>query len=153
MCGEQTYVKPDVYLSDISSSILMLIQEDKTVAMQSSTGTTPQLIAEVIGTFQRNNRMRRGAKLDPLKEMVFPGIAMYGTAPIFYLIPVTEELSEAVILGRAPTVKTVVKEYIPDIPRMNRRTEEGMMPLDNRVIIVQCYEAFKRFIPADSFLE
>ncbi|KAF8520569.1 hypothetical protein JB92DRAFT_2895097 [Gautieria morchelliformis] len=137
MCGEQTYAKPDVYLSDISSNILMLIQEDKTVAMQSSTGVTPQLIAEAISTFQHNNRMRRGAKLDPPKEMVFPGIVMHGTAPIFYLIPVTEELSEAVILGRAPTFKTV----------------EGMMPLDNRVIIVQCYEAFERFIPADGFLE
>ncbi|KAF8509046.1 hypothetical protein JB92DRAFT_2832125 [Gautieria morchelliformis] len=141
MCGEETYAEPDVYLSDHSSSILMLIQEDKT------------LIAEAIGAFQYNNKLRREAKLPHLKEMIFPGIIMHGTAPVFYLIPVTEELSEAVMRGRPPTIETVVKEYIPDVLRMNKQRSEGMMPLDNRVIIVKCYEAFKRFIHTDSFFE
>ncbi|KAF8482309.1 hypothetical protein JB92DRAFT_2764334 [Gautieria morchelliformis] len=151
MCGESTYAKPGVYLSDSSSSILMLLQEDKTV--KNTADAIPQLITEVIGAFQYNNGLRRKAKLPPLKEMIIPGILMHGTAPEFYLIPVTEELSKAVILGRPPTIETVVKEYIPEVPRMDMRTPEGMMPLDNRVIIVKCYEAFKRFIPADSFFE
>ncbi|KAF8532517.1 hypothetical protein JB92DRAFT_2688132, partial [Gautieria morchelliformis] len=151
MCGEETYANPGVYLSDSSSSMLMLIQENKTV--EKNLDVTPQLIAEAISAFQHNNLLRRKAKLPHLKEMIFPGIIMHGTAPEFYLIPVTQELSEAVILGRPPTIKTVVKEYIPDVPRMNKRRLEGMMPLDNRVIIVKCYEAFKRFIPADGFFQ
>ncbi|KAF8523851.1 hypothetical protein JB92DRAFT_2827225 [Gautieria morchelliformis] len=100
MCGEETYAKPDVYLSDSSSSILMLLQEDKTV--KNTSDVTPQLITEVIGAFQYNNRLRRKAKLPRLKEMIIPGIVMHGTAPAFYLILDTEELSEAVILGRPP---------------------------------------------------
>ncbi|KAF8474570.1 hypothetical protein JB92DRAFT_3134653 [Gautieria morchelliformis] len=133
MCGEETYAKPDVYLSDSSSSILMLLQEDKTV--------------------KNTSDVEEKAKLPRLKEMIIPGIVMHGTAPAFYLILDTEELSEAVILGRPPTIKTVVKEYIPEVLRMDKQTSEGMMPLDNRVIIVKCYEAFKRLIPADSFFE
>ncbi|KAF8532158.1 hypothetical protein JB92DRAFT_3104240 [Gautieria morchelliformis] len=64
MCEVETYAKPDIYLSDSFSSILMLLQEDKTV--KNTSDVTPQLIAEAIGPFQHNNRLRRGAKLPHL---------------------------------------------------------------------------------------
>jgi hypothetical protein len=66
--------------------------------------------------------------------------------PSFFKIPVTHELTRCVEYGTFPLTPTVVIGHVPDIPRPNRRFSEGMKPLDNRRAILQCYEAFKKFI-------
>ena len=71
---------------------------------------------------------------------------MTGTSPSFFKIPVTQDLSRSVERGQFPPTPTVVTGHVPDLPRPNRRFSEGMKPLDNRRSILQCYEAFKRFI-------
>ena len=71
---------------------------------------------------------------------------MTGTSPSFFMIPITQDLSRSVERGQFPPTPTVVTGHVPDLPRPNRRFSEGMKPLDNRRSILQCYEAFKRFI-------
>lgn len=71
---------------------------------------------------------------------------MLGTAPSFFKIPVTEELSHNVAHGENPTAPTIVTGYIPNMPRPKHRIYEGMKPLDNRHVILQCFEAFKKFV-------
>jgi hypothetical protein len=68
---------------------------------------------------------------------------MIGTNPIFYKITVTAELSTAVQQGTYPPTETRVLRYIAMLPR---RQSLGMRPLENRVEILACLEAFKQFV-------
>lgn len=74
------------------------------------------------------------------------GIIMIGTSPMFYRIPITTELITHLQIGERPPTETVVLSHVPTIPRLDRRLSEGMKPLDNRKAILQCYEAFKKFL-------
>ncbi|KAI0285415.1 hypothetical protein BGY98DRAFT_945822 [Russula aff. rugulosa BPL654] len=76
---------------------------------------------------------------NPLISKVMPGIVMDGTMPTFYKIPITPELVTAVESGECPEQETIVYAYRPEVPR----PEEGMKPLDNRHIILPCFESFQ----------
>ena len=71
---------------------------------------------------------------------------MIGTAPIFYRIPVTMALLQAAATASYPYEETIVLRYIPPVPHQHRYRSDGMGPLDNRRIILQCFEAFKAVI-------
>lgn len=101
----------------------------------------PQLIAEVIAAFQTNNYERR--RLFGQGHKVMSGTIL---TPVFYKVPVTNELAKSVTLGQYPPTRTVVYAHLPPVPRPACRLDEGMRPLDNRAIILSCYEAFKRFV-------
>jgi hypothetical protein len=75
--------------------------------------------------------------------MVIPGITMTGTFPKFYKIKVTKDLDHCVQYGRFPAVQTIVYRHTPRVPR---RRSDGMRPLDNRELILRCYEAFRRVV-------
>ena len=79
---------------------------------------------------------------NPVASKIMPGIVMDGTMPTFYKIPITDELVRAVESGEKPNLETVVHVYVPEV----QRPEEGMKPLDNRVIILSCFEAFKQLL-------
>lgn len=144
ICGENRHAKTDVCILD-DNDILLLIQEDKRHLDNSD--PEAQLIAEAIAAFYANNQTRmRTLGLPILPSKLIPGITMKGTAPTFYKVPVTTTLVNAVATGMYPTQETVVYAHIPDIPRPARRWSEGMRPLDNRRIILSCYEAFKSFV-------
>lgn len=144
-CGEVKHAKPDVcIINRDANDIILLVQEDKRFGGDGE--AHPQLIAEAIAAFQDMNSRRRAVGLDPLVSKVIPGIIMVGTSPSFFKIPVTHELTRCVEYGTFPLTTTVVIGHVPDIPRPNRRFSEGMKPLDNRRAILQCYEAFKKFI-------
>jgi hypothetical protein len=70
---------------------------------------------------------------------------MTGTAPMFFQVPVTTELYQRVQRGEYPAILTTVLAHIPDIPRPEARLNEGMKPLDDRRVMLECYEAFKKF--------
>jgi len=74
---------------------------------------------------------------------MFPCITMVGTMPVFYKITITAALSKAVQTGTYPETETRVLRYIPALPRRN---SEGMRPLPNRLEILRCLEAFKKFL-------
>jgi hypothetical protein len=142
ICGESRHVKVDVCLLDENDDILLLVQEDKRHLEDSD--PEAQLIAGAIAAFTATNRTRtQTLDVPPLQIKIVPGITMRGTSPIFYKIPVTDTLLRAVGGGVFPGAETVVSAHVPVLPRPNRRWTEGMKPLDNRRIILSCYEAFK----------
>jgi len=142
MNGEIVYAKTDVCIQNVNSEILLLVQEDKTHINPAD--PEAQLVAEAIAAFQANNATRqRDLFFPPLKSYIFPGITMIGTFPRFYKIKITEELDQGVRFAHYPTMKTVIERHTPRVPR---RRSDGMRSLDNRVKILQCYEAFKKVV-------
>ena len=92
---------------DVSSEILLLVQEDKTHINPSD--PEAQLMAEAIGAFQENNAKRVNELfLEPLEMQMIPGITMVGTFPRFYKIKVTTDLDRCVRFGQYPEIQTVV---------------------------------------------
>jgi len=155
--------RTDVCIVDrANNGILLLVQEDKRGSV--TYDARPQLIAEALAVFQYNNLQRTLVGQPELTEKVsdhcyvfyyfladaenqeMPGITMFGTSPTFFRIPITDDLARAVRGGICPENETVVLVHMPEVPRPHRRLSEGMRPLDNRRVFLQCYEAFKRFI-------
>ncbi|OBZ65509.1 hypothetical protein A0H81_14462 [Grifola frondosa] len=124
---------------------LLLVQKDKQYV--TSDDPEPQLIAEAIAAFYQNNLTRDRTGLPRLPSTVFPGITMIGTAPIFYRIPVTEELLTVVATAAYPSDhRTVVQRFIPPVTHPQLYVQQGLVPLDNRYVVMQCFEAFKSLI-------
>lgn len=73
-------------------------------------------------------------------SQIRPGV---GITPIFYKIPVTADCVRHVRHGTYSAEPTVVTMHVPAVPRLLRRYTGGMKPLDNRQVILSCYEAFK----------
>jgi hypothetical protein len=143
VCGEKVVAQTDICLLDASSEILLIIKEDKT-HIRNDFDPEAQLIAEAIGAFQENNAKRKNILLlDPLEVQVIPGITMEGTFPRFYKIRVTADLDRAVRDGQYPGAPTFVCRHTPRVPR---RRSDGMRPLDKRRLVLQCFEAFKKFV-------
>ena len=74
------------------------------------------------------------------------GITVKGTAPIFYKIMVTTALVASVASGVYPQEATSVYAHIPEILRPNYCWGEGIGPLDNKQVILFCFEVFKQFV-------
>lgn len=71
---------------------------------------------------------------------------MVGAVPTFYHIPITAELVRCVQAGSLPTQTTVVQRCVPPVPNPDAYLEEGLVPLANRAIVMQCFQAFKSFV-------
>ena len=141
IAGETRTAKTGLCLVHFSSMILLVVQEDKAdgTSMQSPEA---QVIAEAIATFETNNRKRRNRHLERLESMNVPCITMIGTRPRFYKVPVTRELSKAVICGQYPKQSTIVTCCAPP-PRL--WSFEAMEVPDYRRIALQYYDAFRGF--------
>ncbi|KAG9221981.1 hypothetical protein CCMSSC00406_0009189 [Pleurotus cornucopiae] len=120
----------------LANDIILLIQGDK--RFYSGADPHAQLITEAIAAFPTNNLRRLTAGLEKLDSKIISGIIMIGTAPSFFKIPVTKQLSQCVAQGQYPLSPTIVTRHVPDLPRPNRRFSEGMKPLDNQQVILQC---------------
>jgi hypothetical protein len=140
ICGERNRkAQTDVALVHGASTILLVVQEDK--ATLGTRDPEPQVIAEAIATFQHNTRNRKLLDQPELDSMTIPCITMIGTRPIFYLVPVTRELSDAVAAGQYPPSSTVVKKCV--VASNSRRLSEGMETPDFRQVALQHYTAFR----------
>ena len=82
--------------------------------------------------------MRNESELD---SMTIPCISMIGALPIFYLVPVTRELSDAVATFQYPLSSTVVQKCV--VTSNNLRLSEGMETPDFRQVSLQHYAAFR----------
>ena len=141
ICGDINKVaQTDVCLLDRRSTILLVLQEDKTIFNPSD--PEPQVIAEAIAAYQHNNQKRERMGLPALNTMTVPCITMTGTRPTFYLVPVTQELSDAVITGQWPKVETRVRKCIT-VAGHNRGLSEGMETPEYRRVAFQRMIAFK----------
>ena len=69
---------------------------------------------------------------------------MIGTRPIFYLVPVTRELSEAVATAQYPRSPTIVKRCVVN----SRRLSEDMETPDFRQLALRQYAAFRTLAEA-----
>ena len=71
-------------------------------------------------------------------------ISMIGTKLIFYKITVSDNLYACVQSGSCiGRLETRLLRYTPELPR---RHDLWMRPLENRVEILTCLEAFKQFV-------
>ncbi|THU97505.1 hypothetical protein K435DRAFT_583757, partial [Dendrothele bispora CBS 962.96] len=143
ICGDTTRTaQADVCLMHGTSAILLVFQGDKTEI--SSRDPEAQVIAKAIATFQYNNRARSRAGLDELDTMTIPCITMLGTCPVFYKVPVTKDLSNAIIMAQYPSEPTLVTKCIVAAALgTSRRLSEGMENPQFRKIALQHYEAFR----------
>ncbi|TDL16367.1 hypothetical protein BD410DRAFT_795488 [Rickenella mellea] len=106
-------------------------------------------MAQAIASAQLNTTMRADRNLRPLRSQDIMGVAMVGSAPVFYKIRVTKALLDHVAAGTYPPMPTIIQKLIPPVPLANRsgyRTD-GMVPLDNRRVVMRCFAAFKDLIP------
>ena len=141
ICANETYAQTDVCILRKKGELLLLMQEDK--RLTNFKDPEPQVIAEAIAAFQENNRIRHEDGLKKLDLMTIPCITMIGTYPTFYLISVSKELSNCIMTGQYPKTKTIILKFIPSI---SRRSSDGMKPKKDRWKILQCFEAFKKFV-------
>lgn len=81
-----------------------------------------------------------------MDSQIIYGILMVGTVPTFYRIPVTATLVRAVRCGWSPGQWTRVQRCVPSVPNQDAYPKEGLVPLINRRIVMQCYEAFKALV-------
>ncbi|KZP25861.1 hypothetical protein FIBSPDRAFT_855487 [Athelia psychrophila] len=140
ICGDTACVaQTAACLLHDAFTILLVIRQDKTDI--GDMNPEPQVIAEAIATFQFNNDGRTRLGVEPLETMTIPAIAMIGTRPVFYKIPITQQLSDAVISGQYPANQTVVNKCTFSPP--SGRLCEGMEVLETRREILKYYTAFK----------
>ena len=114
------------------------------VQVQATVDPDPQVIASAIAAFQYNKRIRTRLGKPGLDSTRFPCIAMIGTRPIFYIVPVTEELSEAVLAGQYPASQTVVNKCV--VVSSSGRLNEDMESPDFRLVAIQHFHAFRKFV-------
>jgi len=142
--------KPDIIIMDKKGQIVLLVQEDKT-NLDSSYSTHPEveLIAGAIAAFVRNKlNLQHTSRLGgTLVDQVMAGIVMRGTMPVFYKIPITAVLVDAVSRGMKPKQETIVDAYIPAFPEppSDVSVKQSFGCLKSRRVILSCFEAFKKF--------
>ena len=145
---------------------LLLVQEDKVRGASSPSPISllenhrkrhlsrddpePQLIAEAMAALHENNKARGAAGLPKHQSKTFAGITMVGTAPTLYKLPVTDQILVSLATSQYPPQVTTVHKLVPPVPFPERLPHEGMRPLVNRRIILQCFEAFKQFVVSAS---
>ena len=148
MAGKRINVWADVCVMQNSDDLLLVhIERSSYIASlkdpQRQQSAEPQIIAGAIAAYYQNNLRRTQAGLPALPVILMPGITMHGTAPVFYHIPVSPQLLEALATSTYPKEETVVLRFIPPVANPETYLSDGIRPLDNRRIILQCFEAFK----------
>ncbi|KAG0705464.1 hypothetical protein DFH29DRAFT_906593 [Suillus ampliporus] len=140
ICGASSLAEIDIYVLADSNEVLMLVRDDQ--RLLKVTDPEPEVIAGAIAAYAANNKAREAINIPPLNTITLPAITMMGTSPIFYKIPVTAELSEAVSRGMYPTTETRVLRYFPQPPIHAM----GMSFPEDRAEILACLHAFKHFL-------
>ena len=139
--GVHSTTQADVCVMDDDNQVLLILQDKLLPGLKDP---EPQVIAKAIAAYEANNRVRvTSLNLSPLSTIIFPVISMIGVNIIFYKITVTTQLSICVQIGAQAPMETQVLRYIPVLPK---RHGLGMRPLENRVEILSCLEAFKPFV-------
>ena len=141
ICGDANRAaQTDVCLLHRPTLVLLVLVEDKTLSNR--TDAEAQVVAEAIAAFQFNNMKRGDSGLPLLDSMTIPCITMSGTRPTFYLVPVTQDLSNAVIQGHYPATQTQVSKCVT-VGTHARRPSEGMWDIEYRKLALKRLLAFK----------
>lgn len=138
ICGKADRVaQADVCLIRHRSVFILLVL----INLADKTNADAQVVARAIAAFQFNNSKRREYGLDPQKVMTIPCIAMSGTRPTFYLVPVTTGLSSAVITGKYPATRTRVLRC--NVAAHTGQVGTGMEDKEYRKLALKRFLAFK----------
>lgn len=137
ICGEEKSAEANVCMVDPDTKMIQVIKENK--AARNIQSPEPQVIAEAISAFQHNNHIRQSMGLPALVQMTLPCITLVGTHPAFYLIPVTNMLSNAVLNGTYPLSRTRVQRCRCEVVGVNG----GMENPACRTHALQHYVAFR----------
>ena len=137
ICGVDSAAEVDICLIHDRGFVLLVLIQEKEFA-----DAEARVVAQAIATFQFNNAKRREYGLSPLDAMTVPCVKISGTRPTFYLVPVTEELSEAVIDGRYPKYTTRVSQCVT-IHTTQMDTRIGMENIEYRKLALRRFLAFK----------
>ena len=109
--------------------------------------TEARLVAKFLAAFSTDNLGRIAAGSPPFTSKRYIGIIMIGLAPAhFYKIIITQALVDAVMAGELPTEETILEHFTPPVPNMSTFLHEGLVPLENRRICFQCFEALKTLL-------
>jgi hypothetical protein len=137
ICGvepSQT-VQADICLLHNASTIFLLVQEDK-----SELSAESKVISQAIASFQENNRNRIRLGKRRKNSMSIPCITMVGTRPIFYVVPVTQQLCTSVEQGQHPEEATEVRKCVVGA---ETQWSDGMERLDFRLEALKHYVLFR----------
>ncbi|KAH9175787.1 hypothetical protein EDB89DRAFT_1944252 [Lactarius sanguifluus] len=135
---------PDFALRDSEDRTTLLVQEDKGPLSQDQ--AEPQLVADALAAFHTDNSSCVAMGLPPSPSKRYLGIVMVGVAPRFYKIVITQALEDAVRHSQFPAEETIVQRFVPPVPNMATFLCQGMLPLDNRRICFQCFEALRTLL-------
>jgi hypothetical protein len=103
-------------------------------------------VASALGAFSADNDKRTADGLPPILSKRFIGIVTIGVAHYFYKITIAQALSDAVVNSQFPSQETIVERFVPPVPGPDGFLRNGMVPLDNRFVCFQCYEALKTLL-------
>jgi hypothetical protein len=149
-CGEYKYAEADACILNDKDEVILLVHENK-LHLDHAILTDPeaQFIAGAIAAFAENRYKRERSHSSLCQFKTMPGIILHGTSPTFYKIPLSDDLVTAVERGQYPKQETVILTHRPDVlprARAHRQCYEGMKPLNNRRVILSCFEAFKQIV-------
>ena len=138
ICGEPTQTaQTGTCLVHHDTSLVLLVVHEGTAEL-SAKDREAQIIAAAVAAFQLNNRNRSHLGMERKDRMSIPCLAMVGTRPVFYVVPVTQQLSTAVERGQCPEHTTEVRKCA--VVGERRQLDEGMEMPDFRL------EALKHFV-------
>lgn len=137
ICGEIQDAQTDVCVIYRPTAILLVLVRER--LLHNKMNAEAQVVAEAIAAFQFNNRKRQSRGQPTPEAITIPCIAMSDTNPTFYLVPVTKELSDAVMIAQYPTTPTRVLMCVT-IAADQRRFSDGMLDTEFRKL------ALKRFV-------
>ncbi|KAH9001842.1 hypothetical protein EDB86DRAFT_2801393 [Lactarius hatsudake] len=145
MSGKLVCAEPVIALRGSDGHHIPLVQQDKRSLSQDQ--AEPQLVASALAAFHTDNSGRSAMELPPLPSKRYLGIVMVGVAPHFYKITITQALQDAVRHSQFPDEETIVQCFVPPVPNMDTFLQgPGMLPLDNRRICFQCFEALRTLL-------
>jgi hypothetical protein len=103
-------------------------------------------VASALGAFSVDNDKCSADSLPPILSKRYIGIVTIGSAHFFYKITITQALVDAVMNSQFPDQETIIERYIPPVPNVDDFLRDGMLPIDNRHVSFQCYEALKTLL-------
>lgn len=59
---------------------------------------------------------------------------------------VTDQLLKAVSRAQYPSEPTIIQRFVPPVSNLATFHRDGMRPMENRRICLQCFEAFRQFV-------
>ncbi|KAF9068315.1 hypothetical protein BDP27DRAFT_1528997 [Rhodocollybia butyracea] len=138
MCGSHVVAEADC---------LLVVKSAKVISCNcrippSTAEPVPQVIAQAIAAFVENNRRHQ----HPSLQQTIPAITMVGPRPIFYKVPVTQDLVSSLMTAQYPSKPTIVQRLVPPVANKEAYMIEGMNTLRDRRVVFQCLKAMRAFL-------